>query len=736
MMEAPFDIVLVGDPRFPGGTASAMAEEAAAAARAGYRVGLVAAESSVLRFPHPFNPKLRALIDGGALALVPPGARAAAGLALLHGPFAAGLLPFAGLGLRAERRLLVLHQPPADAGGRPYYDLARVRVHAEEMLDGAVTLAPVGPLVRAQLDALPERPPMLPFDWHNVIDGDAWAGPLRRPGRGRCVVGRHSRPDPQKWPGTRDAILAAYPDDGRFLVRVLGGGPYLEAILGRYPANWEVLPFGAVDPAQFLKGLDLFVYLHRDDWVEAFGYAVIEAMASGLPCILDERLAPLFGEAALCLPPERAADAALALFHDPARYHAQALAGMDLVAERFSRAALARRLHGLVGPPAARPVPASTDAATGAPVVVGRARLRALFLSSNGVGMGHLTRLLAVARRLPPHVQPVFATMSQAIGVVDAMGYMVEHLPFHRYLGCDVAAWNRHLRDEIGELIAAYRPAVLVFDGNGPYQGLIDACDRHPQIWRVWCRRGMWGPGTGETFIRREKHFDAVLEPADLAEAFDRGPTPSSRARTRRVEPMRLLDEEDCLPRAEARAELGLDPDRPAVLVQLGSGNNFAYETVRRLVLERLAAGGGVQVVLAEWLIAENGTGLLPEGVRRLRAYPFARLFDAFDASVAAVGYNGFHECVQAGLPTLFIPNENPEQDDQLGRARFAERHGLALALRAHEVYAVAPAIERLLDPGEQRAMRGRCEAFRRPNGALEAARFVEELCHLRRGER
>ena len=159
MMEAPFDIVLVGDPRFPGGTASAMAEEAAAAARAGYRVGLVGAESSVLRFPHPFNPKLRALIDGGALALVPPGARAAAGLALLHGPFAAGLLPFAGLGLRAERRLLVLHQPPADAGGRPYYDLARVRVHAEEMLDGAVTLAPVGPLVRAQLDALPERPP-------------------------------------------------------------------------------------------------------------------------------------------------------------------------------------------------------------------------------------------------------------------------------------------------------------------------------------------------------------------------------------------------------------------------------------------------------------------------------------------------------------------------------------------------------------------------------------------------
>ena len=43
-----------------------------------------------------------------------------------------------------------------------------------------------------------------------------------------------------------------------------------------------------------------------------------------------------------------------------------------------------------------------------------------LLLSSNGAGMGHLTRLLAYARRMPADVHRHVVSLSQAVPVVGA----------------------------------------------------------------------------------------------------------------------------------------------------------------------------------------------------------------------------------------------------------------------------------------------------------------------------
>ena len=58
-----YDIVLLSDFRFPGGTSSAIAEEIKANAAAGYRTALVQIEAPNLTFPFPINPKIRTLID-------------------------------------------------------------------------------------------------------------------------------------------------------------------------------------------------------------------------------------------------------------------------------------------------------------------------------------------------------------------------------------------------------------------------------------------------------------------------------------------------------------------------------------------------------------------------------------------------------------------------------------------------------------------------------------------------
>jgi Glycosyltransferase family 28 C-terminal domain len=726
-----YDIVLLSDFRFPGGTSSAIAEEVKANAAAGYRTALVHLEARNLTFPFPINPKIRALIDQGKADLIQPETPVGARLALIHNPYVMAHLPFRPLGVRAEQRLLVVQHPPLAGDGTPSYDLGKVRLHADEALGGDVLWAPVGPLVRAQFDRIPNVPRLTPEDWYNVVDPALWAN--GRNGSNGPVIGRHSRPDRRKWPDTREETLAAYPDDPRFAVKVLGGAPFLFDLLGGYPRNWMVWRFGTYQPEHFLGKIDFFVYYHSRQWVEAFGCTIVEAMASKAVVVLPPHFEVLFGDAGVYAPPTGVAEVVLNLHGDRGAYRRQAERGREMVEAKFSPAAHVRRVEQLIGAPrsprAAVPnLPFTRPRAT-------PTRRRILFIASNGVGMGHLTRLLAIARRSPTSLQPVFATMSQGLRVVHEMGYLAEHLPDHRYLECEVYWWNKYLCQQIDELIAFYGPAVVVFDCNCPYQGLIDAIGHNPAVWFVWCRRGMWRRGAGAQFIERERFFDAVLEPRDLAGAFDTGLTAQSRERARIIDPVVLLDRQEILPRAVARRELGLDLERPAVVIQLGSGNNYDYESVRRLVLRHLAKRNDLQVVVAEWLMS-NETADLPPGVRRLRRFPLARWFGAFDAAISAVGYNSYHELIFAGLPTLLIPNENPEQDDQLGRARYADRHGLGICLRAQEIYQLKAALDRLLDPGEQAAIKARCEALGMSNGAAEAARMVAEYASIRRVEK
>jgi hypothetical protein len=720
-----YDIVAIGDFRFPGGTSTAVVEELRAQAAAGYRAGLIQLKGPVLKYPHPLHPGIRRCLDEGIADLLDPDAAVAARLALVHHPSLFTYLPRRALRIEAEARLLIVRHPPFDGSGQASYDSAAIQRHLEVVLGGEVLWAPVGPAVREQLGTLDDPPPLLHLDWHGVLDPGPWRVQRTAPLEARPVIGRHSRPDALKWPDDRASTLAAYPDDPGFIVRILGGGPFLRELLGGYPRNWEVWPFNAIPPERFLSTVDFFVYFHHSQWVEAFGRTIIEAMASGAVTILPPQFQTLFDDGAIYAEPGEVRELVRQLHADRRAFVRQSRVGSALVGKRFGPTAHVERLRGLIGRPR------RSAAAVSAP----RRKRRILFVTSNGVGIGHLTRMLAVARRCPQPLEPVFLTLSQAIQIVREQGFLVEYLPYHRLLDCDIQHWNQCLREELGELIGFYDPAVLVFDGNVPYQGLVDALRDNPDVWSVWCRRGMWQPGRGKEVIGRERHFDAVVEPRDLAGRFDRGLTAQSRARARLVDPIRLLDEDDLLSRRQARKALGIGSGRPAVLLQLGAGNNYDYGVLRRSAIALLKERYDADLSVAEWPIAEQPLEL-PEGVRGIREYPLSRYAKAFDLVISAAGYNSFHELLLAGVPAIFVPNEHPQQDDQLARARFVEYQGLGACVRVNEVYRLGACIERLLAPGERRRIAGRCARLAHGNGALELARLIEEMAYSRKVDR
>lgn len=352
----------------------------------------------------------------------------------------------------------------------------------------------------------------------------------------------------------------------------------------------------------------------------------------------------------------------------------------------------------------------------------GEATGRVLFVSSNGTGLGHLTRSMAIARRLE-RLDPLFLTLSGAAPVVGEQGFPVEYVASYETPGAGSDwRWSRRLRGRLRAAFSEARPDVVVFDGAHPYQGLIDALGAAGGAKRVWCRRPMWQSGSNRGALAREGFFDAVLEPGEFAASEDRGPTVERRSRAHLVDPIVFCEDSDLLERAEAARELGLDPRKTCILVNLGQG-----EEVRELAercVARLAGRDGVQVAVLSSAIAARLD--VPDGVVHLRAtYPISRHFRAIDAAVSAAGYNAYHELIRFGIPAFYVPMRR-QTDDQAARARYAARAGVGLA--AAEGGDVDASVDELLEPAARERMRSRLAELRPPNGAPQAARWLEDL--------
>ena len=126
-----------------------------------------------------------------------------------------------------------------------------------------------------------------------------------------------------------------------------GGARIPEEILGYKPKNWTVFDFGSLDIVAFLSSIDVFVYFHHPNWIEAFGRVIAEAMASGLPTILPHHFEPLFGEGAIYASPRRVHSVVQEL-SDIAAYQKASRRARTFVQENFGPAVHIRRMMNLI----------------------------------------------------------------------------------------------------------------------------------------------------------------------------------------------------------------------------------------------------------------------------------------------------------------------------------------------------------------------------------------------------
>lgn len=516
----------------------------------------------------------------------------------------------------------------------------------------------------------------------------------------------------------------SYPADGsRYTVRILGGGDYLVALYGPLPTNWDVLPFSSASPAEFLHTLDFYVYFHSEEWSEAFGRAILEALAVGLVVILPAHFEPLFGSAAVYAAAAYVEKVIARFAADPLLYAEQSARARAHVVARHSAGRFAARLAELGVTPT-----------LSAPSVLRTLPERnVLFVSSNGIGVGHLSQQMAIARTLPPGLRPVLATMSYSMRVATEAGYLAYFLTYDRHIGADHDDWNRVLAEELFDLIVHLRPAVFAYDATSVFDGVVDALKSHPDLFSVWVRRPMWRE-VHRPLLERSDIFDAIIEPGELAEDFDTGPTAAHRGDVLVVPPVLYLEPGERLGRQAARDALELPDDALVVALQLGSGANFDMKGVRRTIVEALLVHPDTIVLdIRSPVAAHEPHGLADHPrLRSMTLFPSFRYSRAFDGAVSAAGYNAFHEQIIGAIPTLFVPNEAPEMDRQLARCQWAELTGRALLMRRdYDLWRAKHLVDRLLDPNERLRMAERCETLEWTNGAHDISRYIEDHARL-----
>ncbi|MDN5746542.1 MAG: hypothetical protein L0H31_15690 [Nocardioidaceae bacterium] len=355
----------------------------------------------------------------------------------------------------------------------------------------------------------------------------------------------------------------------------------------------------------------------------------------------------------------------------------------------------------------------------------GEPELDILFVTSNGAGLGHLSRLSAIAKHLPDDRSIEFLTMSTAYERMADSGFTVHYFPSGDAVGESPETWNPIFQRYFLGLVRRLRPRLVVFDGTWVYMGITDVC-RTFGIPLVWVQRGMWRHDVDKNSVQRHNAksvVDHVIIPGDYAgtETVDLGKGIDPHY----VGPIVMIEPDEVLDRPDACAALGLDPEGTHVLLSLGGGSisdpdSIAHEAFA-LLQENAATLTPVQVVSP---LAEPGE--CPRGLIRVSAYPVMRYARAFDATITAAGYNSVQEVVSIQLPSILVPNVKTITDDQSRRAHRLAEQGLCWV--AEDSAGLRRAIELLSDERKRQTMRARQGHVDDADGASQAAHIVEQI--------
>lgn len=343
------DVAIVTNLRFPGGNASSTLDEVRLFQSQGLRVTLVHApvRRDIARaISVRYAPLSDLIVDWTRIGTLTAKVMILRHPAVITSPTFERILDR----LHAGATFAVKNNSQRRNTGEQVYDLGRMLDNLGRVDAGRLEVCPISPAMRAELETFAQATgrsiPLSARDWTPTLDPAQYVGPPKAQMPQPWRIGRHGRDGPEKWHEQAAMLRAAYPDDPRFRIVMLGGTSRAGAVLGRLPNNWESLAFGERAPGEYLAGLDAFVYLPHSGLVEGFGRAVAEAMMAGVPCLLPEAFRQTFGELAFYVTPGQVASVVALLAQEDAERVAFLTETQAIALDRYATSTMAQRFVG------------------------------------------------------------------------------------------------------------------------------------------------------------------------------------------------------------------------------------------------------------------------------------------------------------------------------------------------------------------------------------------------------
>lgn len=369
-----------------------------------------------------------------------------------------------------------------------------------------------------------------------------------------------------------------------------------------------------------------------------------------------------------------------------------------------------------------------------------------VMLTGGGTG-GHVYPALAVAselRRRVPEVEFLYvgtrdgleARIVPSAGMpfrsVRARGFIRKRPPDMVRAVFDLV---RGYRTAVA-LVRAFRPHVVLGTGGYVMVPVVLAATRCRVPVVLHEQNAL--PGVANRWLSR--HAEAVAVPFDEARpAFPRARRVEVTGNPTRPE---LLETET----KAARRELGLDPDRPVVLVTSGSRgarsiNLAAAEWIRsgRVPAQVLLSTGHAYHAEVVRSLAAAGLDAATLADRGVVVVPYIDRMDlalaAASLAVARAGALTIAEFTARGVPSILVPSPNVTHDHQRRNAEVLQRAGAAVLLPDAELSAtrMGRLVAELLGDGQRlEAMAAAARSLGRPDAGRRLAALLLEAAGRR----
>lgn len=252
--------------------------------------------------------------------------------------------------IKADTTFIVVNNSYLRATGEVVYDRRALVSAAKRINTGNLIFCPISPAIRAELEEYRRKSGDLftisDMDWNPTFESTLYYNPPKDKMEKPFRIGRHSRDGYEKWLEQPSLLTQAFPTHDDFTISILGGAQQAIKFLGETPKNWRVLEFGEIEPLEYLRDLDVFVYFPHTGLTEAFGRTIPEAMIAARPVIVPHSFKRIFGDLPIYAEPGQVEKIVRALAGEDEARVAYLTEVQRIVTARYGSRAIGRRLAG------------------------------------------------------------------------------------------------------------------------------------------------------------------------------------------------------------------------------------------------------------------------------------------------------------------------------------------------------------------------------------------------------